>query len=66
MSRIATPPMRSRHDKAVQFVNELVLDLKLQLLGRRPHDPITFDRLDEWHKVHAHQLLSCREPTIFR
>jgi hypothetical protein len=65
MSRIA-PTTFPKHAAAVMYVSDLILDLKLQSIGRPPHDPITFERLDEWTRKYAHDLLACREPAIRR
>lgn len=48
----------------MSWVNALLIDLKLQMLGREPHAPITMERLDEWHKQHFQDLNQCRSGGI--
>jgi len=56
---------RPKHMEETEWMNELVIDLKLQLLGEEPRRPITLDRLDEWHEVVARKLDRCRERVVF-
>lgn len=51
MSRIAEPPRIPRHENVVHWVNQLVIDLKLQLAGEQLHEPITAERLAEWSEL---------------
>lgn len=37
-----------KHSLAILFVNQLIVDLKLQQMGQPPHEPITMERLNEW------------------
>ena len=53
-----------RHDNALQFVNDLILDLKLQVLGQPPNKPIDMTRLQEWTK-HRANLEQCQDPMRF-
>jgi hypothetical protein len=52
------------HEEAMYWVNALVLDLKLQLLGQPPNKPIDMTRLDEWRK-HQNDLEHCKERRKF-
>lgn len=52
------------HDEAVHWVSDLVLDLKLQLLGEQPKHPIDMTRLDQWRK-HRNELERCRQRLRF-
>jgi hypothetical protein len=51
------------HAEALAWVNALVLDLKLQLLGEESQmsAPITMERLSEWHGKHARDVEQCKE-----
>jgi hypothetical protein len=51
MSRIAEPPIIPKHENVISWVNQLVIDLKLQLLGEPPNEPITPERLAEWSEL---------------
>lgn len=55
---------RPAHEDAVQWVNRLVLDLKLQALGQPPNAPIDMTRLNEWLK-HRNDLERCKERLRF-
>ena len=46
------------HVESVEFFNQLLLDLKKQLLGVKPHEPITMDRLNEG-SAHINDLMKC-------
>jgi hypothetical protein len=59
--RLDTRPL---HDETMHWVNALVLDLKLQLLGQPPNKPIDMTRLDQWSK-HRNDLERCKERTRF-
>lgn len=39
---------RPVHEEAVIWVDQLILDLKLQLLGEQPAHPIDMTRLEQW------------------
>lgn len=56
---------RPKHAEETEWMNELIIDLKLQLLGEAPRQPITMERLDEWNEVVARKLSRCRERTVF-
>lgn len=48
-----TPPKIYRttigkHSLAIGYVNQLIIDLKLQQTGQQPGEPITMERLNEW------------------
>jgi len=47
------------------WVGALVLDLKLQLLGETPHNPITLERLEEWSVI-SHELDRCGGKLVVR
>lgn len=49
-----------RHQDATRYVDDLILDLKLQMLGYKPRNPITMERLHEWHQKHARDLDECK------
>ena len=49
-----------KHGEAIRFVNDLVIDLKLQLLGRAPRGAITMERMQEWERIHMPELDRCR------
>lgn len=49
----------AKHDAAVRWVNDLVLDLKLQLHARKPHGAITEERLNEWNLLYRPKLERC-------
>jgi hypothetical protein len=59
--RLDTRPL---HDETAHWVNQLILDLKLQLLGQQPNRPIDMTRLDEWLK-HRNDLEQCKERLRF-
>lgn len=58
--RIAEDPGLANHSDAAYYFNQLLLDLKKQLLGA-PFEPITMDRLNEGSK-HVQELDQCRRP----
>jgi hypothetical protein len=47
------------HSDAILWVTDLVIDLKLQLLGKPPSEPITLERLNQWHKL-CDDLMKCK------
>lgn len=51
---------RPLHDDAVHWVNDLILDLKLQMLGEQPRKPIDMTRLEQWQR-YARDLEQCKE-----
>lgn len=61
--RIADDLGSPNHDEAMQFFNQLLIDLKKQLLGYE-HDEITMDRLNEGTK-HVADIQNCRSPDKF-
>jgi hypothetical protein len=62
--RIMDDPGICNHEQAMSWVNQLIIDLKKQLLGVPPAEPITMDRLNEW-QAHHRQLEQCRSRTKF-
>jgi hypothetical protein len=60
MSRIADDPGIPRHATEAYYFNQLLMDLKKQLLGY-PYDPITMERLDQGTR-YVLNLDVCREP----
>ena len=44
------------HPDAVQWVSDLVLDLKLQILISHASPPITSERLNEWDQIYCPEL----------
>lgn len=65
MNRIR-PPIEDlpKHQAAMSWMNEIIMDLKLQLAGIEPINPITAERLQEGEKLHD-ELGKCRERTLF-
>lgn len=59
-NRIMDDPGMPLHGDAANFFNQLILDLKKNLLGH-DHDPITMERLNIGAK-HVFELDRCREP----
>lgn len=53
-------PTYSKHDDAISWVNQLITDLKVAMVGEQPIDPITKKRLSQW-KEHRADLEHCRE-----
>ena len=51
---------RPRHEDVMWWVDQLILDLRLQLLGEQPFAPIDMTRLDEWRK-HRNDIERCNE-----
>lgn len=49
-----------KHGQAIEWVHDLIFDLKLQMVGREPRAPITMERLDEWRKTHHREVSQCR------
>lgn len=52
MLSIQQPPTVPKHQNIIHWVNQLVIDLKLQAAGL-PHDPITPERLSQWSALRA-------------
>lgn len=48
-----------KHSEAVGYVNRLIIDLKLQLAGIEPDEPVTLERLNRWSK-HRRDLEKCK------
>lgn len=68
MQRIAPTHHRTRnHEAAQRWVRDLVFDLKLQMLGEQPRQPITIERLDEWDKLRDldQDLDKCTRPALY-
>ncbi len=57
--RIAQLEAPSQSD-AISYLNCLIIDLKLQLLGQEPSEPITIERLNEWSATHRGDLERCK------
>ena len=55
---------RPAHADAIRWINQLVLDLKLQALGQSPNHPIDMTRLDQW-RTYANDLERCKERLRF-
>lgn len=55
----------SSHPEELTFLNFLIIDLKLQLTGREPAEPITMERLEEATK-HLVKLEKCRVRVFFQ
>jgi hypothetical protein len=49
-----------KHNDEISFFTDLIIDLKLQVLGREMRQPITMERLDQGTK-HVGKLMQCRE-----
>ena len=61
--RIAEDQGQPNHAAVANFFNQLLLDLKKQMLGSE-HVPITMERLNEGTQ-HVLNLDGCRSPTKF-
>ncbi len=55
---------RPAHEDAIQWINHLVLDLKLIQLGQPPNHPIDMTRLEQW-RTYANDLERCKERLRF-
>lgn len=49
-----------KHMDLELWVNNLVMDLKLQLIGEQPVQPVTLERLQEWARLRD-ELARCTE-----
>lgn len=49
----------TKHSLTIMYIDKLVMDLKLQLAGHKPGEPITWERLNEWAE-YRRDLDSCR------
>lgn len=47
-----------KHSEAIRWLNSLIMDLKVQLGGGEPMEPITLERLAEFSK-HREDLEGC-------
>jgi hypothetical protein len=56
---------RPKHAEEFDWMNDLIIDLKLQMLGEEPRHPVTIERLGERHEVVAQKLNRCRVQTVF-
>ena len=63
-ARIAPPLPWLRHDEALHWMNDLILDLKLIELGQPPNKPVDMVRLQEWQK-HRRDIEDCKERMRF-
>jgi len=61
MQNIQGEPRWPIHSEAIGWVNRLIIDLKLQLMGHEPRAPITCERLNEWDKLRQ-DVERCRRP----
>ncbi len=55
----------TKHTKEILFFNDLVIDLKLQLAGRTPREPISDERMAQ-ADVHLAQLSLCKDRVHFK
>lgn len=60
--RISADRGLPKHGKEIGFLNDLIIDLKLQAIGRQVREPVTMERLEEATK-HIGALMQCREQT---
>jgi len=65
MSGIADDLGHLKHSEAIGYFNNLIIDLKLQTLGKEPREPFTMERLDEATR-HVQKLMECREKVRYR
>lgn len=63
MKRIMDDPGIANHGEAIDFFNQLILDLKKKMHGF-PHEEITAERLDQGTK-HVGELMQCRSQSKF-
>lgn len=61
--RIKPDHTAPEHEEAIRYVDDLILRMKLQLLGEE-HVPVTMEELDLWLK-HRNNLERCRRRLIF-
>ncbi len=61
-TRIAPRPAWPRHEEALRWVNDLILDLKLIELGQKPNKPVDMARLNDWQK-HRRDIEDCKART---
>lgn len=54
----------TKHSAEIDFLTDLLIDLKKRELGNEPREPITMDRLNEASK-HVSKLFACREKVRF-
>jgi len=52
------------HEDAIHFIDQLILDLKLQMFDEPTNKPIDMTRLEEWRK-HRANLEQCQERRRF-
>ncbi len=62
--RIAPRDDWPRHDEALHWMNDLILDLKLIALGQPPNKPVDMVRLSEWRQ-HRENIEQCKERMRF-
>jgi hypothetical protein len=63
-SRIRPPQPWPRHDEALHWINDLILDLKLIELGQPPNRPVDMTRLNAW-QTHRRDIEDCKERMRF-
>lgn len=54
-----------KHVQAIEFFNDLIIDLKLLQLGKLPRQPITMERLEDATR-HLVDLERCKEKVVWR
>lgn len=61
-------PTIPQHAEALAWIDRLVLDMKLSLIGEPnlQSAPITIERLSEWHKKVRRDVERCKEDTRFK
>lgn len=55
------PHELSRHALAISYVNNLLIDLRLIILGQEAVEPVTMERLDEWWHKHRKDVGRCKD-----
>lgn len=61
LNTIQEPTGIHNHFEFIGWMNNLLIDLKLQLTGIEPSSPITMERLQEF-TAHYTDLMACRKP----
>jgi hypothetical protein len=56
---IREPVGMCKHDAAIFWINALMVDLKLRIVGQEPTAPMTMERLDEFN-AHYNDLMRCK------
>lgn len=63
--RIADNQYRMKHSDEIGFFNNLIIDLKLQLMGRPSREEITMERLNLGTEL-LDKLMQCKEQVRFK